>query len=160
MASYEVRDGDRKLQFEGILLGRSSSRRGDAPRWTDISLYKTLGGSYVLEKIGRSIVTHMPECSPKTAGLPRFQSLYPLRDPDDFEYCDCVPEEYEFHRLVVEADRCWATISEEPADIIEAMRIRKRTGAAHMPRSSLELLNAVCNIEPGFQQVWDIQYIA
>jgi hypothetical protein len=69
----QVRDGNRLLTFDGKLLASVSSRDSDRDRWTEMRIYQTTGGSYILEKIGRSIRLHMPGCSDILKDLPLFQ---------------------------------------------------------------------------------------
>lgn len=53
---YELRDADGSLTtFDGVLLGHASSKnRPDQPRWTELAIYRTLGGNYVVHKVGKS----------------------------------------------------------------------------------------------------------
>lgn len=44
------RDGARALRFNGELLAEASSRHGDAVRWTEIAIFVTVDGRYVLSK--------------------------------------------------------------------------------------------------------------
>lgn len=65
MVAYQehaVRDGSRVLRFLGWKLAANSSSRPGVQRWSELAIYKTLGGDYLLEKIGRSSVAHTPEC--------------------------------------------------------------------------------------------------
>lgn len=49
------RDGQEPLAFKGYFLGSASSRRGqDRPRWTEIDIYVTEGGSFVVHVMGHS----------------------------------------------------------------------------------------------------------
>jgi hypothetical protein len=54
MAKFEVPQGERTLVIEGELLAHASSRQGLAPRWTELTLYKTVSGRYVLAGVGKS----------------------------------------------------------------------------------------------------------
>ena len=93
MTRWSVRDGPkRKIEFDGERLGKASSRRLDAPRWTEIRLYRSESGIFVLEKVGRSVVLHAPDCDELAAdaNLPRFQVMHPGEDPanGDFWFCE------------------------------------------------------------------------
>ena len=59
---FEIKDGTRTLQFNGMLLAESSSWRRGSYRWIEFKLYKTDNGSYVLSRIGVSIVYHGATC--------------------------------------------------------------------------------------------------
>lgn len=50
------RDNNVDLKFNGVLLSGTSSRRPGQDRWTDLSLYRTDNGKYVIVSIGRSVV--------------------------------------------------------------------------------------------------------
>jgi hypothetical protein len=50
------RPGATDLVFEGEMLVDRSSREGRQPRWTEIRIYRTVGGMYVTEMVGRSDV--------------------------------------------------------------------------------------------------------
>jgi hypothetical protein len=129
------------MQLEGDRLASVSSRHSDdQTRWTEMTLYKTDKGSYVLEKVGRSVVTHVPGCSEILGNIPRFQDAHPGDDPDvGYAYHLCVPAEYDFTALLVEEDRYWAVISTEPGEIVEAL-YRKQGEARFMPRISITLI--------------------
>ena len=60
---FEVKDGDRTLQFHGHYLGSSTSWRRGSTRWIEFDLYKTDGGMYVLSRVGVSLVYHGAACS-------------------------------------------------------------------------------------------------
>ena len=56
MATFELPQGDRTLRIEGAFLAHASSRQGEAPRWTELALYRTDSGRYVLAGVGKSAV--------------------------------------------------------------------------------------------------------
>lgn len=51
---FQVKDGDRELQFSGVCLGRATSWRPGKTRWSEIAIYKTDVGMYLVVGIGRS----------------------------------------------------------------------------------------------------------
>lgn len=139
--SYSVRDGTKLLNFEGELLAHISSRRPHAPRWTEMSLYRTAGGTFVFEKIGRSRLVHMPGCPDVQQPLPRFQDIRPGEDPDEgYTYCSkCVGDEYNFTELLSEEDRCSVVLSENLSEIVDALYKRKGS-ARELPQMAASLL--------------------
>jgi hypothetical protein len=62
---FNVADGQKTITFMGWQLGFASSENEDSVRWTELGLFRTLQGSYVLEKIGRSDVFHSETCNLK-----------------------------------------------------------------------------------------------
>lgn len=158
-SAYQVRDGRRLIEFTGRMLGEVSSRRGDAPRWTELRLYRTDGDTYILEKIGRSIVMHMPGCPDIIGDIPRFQDAHPGKDPDNgFEFHVCVPEEYDFTVLLVEEDRYWATITSDPENVVEAL-YRRKGSARHLTRAALDLLEQIGDSDPELEAVWRVERV-
>lgn len=156
---HQVRDGPRLITFEGEILGSVSSRRDNAARWTEMSIFKTIGGQYVLEKVGRSVRTHVRGCSEILSELPRFQDEHPGDDPDvGYEFHTCVPTEYDFTQLLVEEDRYWATITSDPEKIVDAL-YRKKPGSRHLPRVSLDLLEAAEVNDQAIGASWRVEQI-
>lgn len=160
MKTYQVRDGMRLISFSGEVLGESSSRRAGVYRWTDMTLFHTEGGSYVLEKVGRSVMCHDPSCT-EVSNLPRFQVEYPGKDPDidEFQYHECVPEEYDYTTLLVEENRYWALVTKDPHAVVQALQ-RWRDGVVTLPRISKALLEEVATTHPEFNQYWQVEHIA
>lgn len=158
--TFQVRDGSRLITFDGSRLGFVSSERPGVARWTEMTVYLTEGDSYVLEKVGRSLVCHMPECN-EIRDLPRFQEQHPGDDPDNgyVFHEDCVPEEYDFTRLLIEENRYWATITKRPEEILEALE-RRRDGIRTLPRIGMELLEQVTQSHPEFGTFWQTSRIA
>ena len=153
--TFIVQDGFRRITFDGDLLARASSKRPGVWRWTDLALYRTTGGTYILEKIGASRVTHTRDCPEVVEDLPRFQEVYPGEDPDDseFEYHDCVPDVYDFPSLLVEKDRHWAQISEDPVSVIKSL-MRYRANSRWLPRTSTQLLERAAELDAGVRDAY------
>jgi hypothetical protein len=160
----QVRDGNRLLTFDGKLLASISSRESASnDRWTEMRVFQTTGGSYILEKVGRSVRLHMPGCPDILKDLPLFQQAHPGEDPEaGYSWCErCSPpigEEYDFPSLLCEEDRYWATISTDPDVIIDALW-RKREGYRRLPRISVQLLNDLCVVDPSFE-VWRTEKVS
>ncbi len=160
---YEVRDGaTRVLQFGGQLLAEVSSRRTGAPRWTELRLYKTEAGAYVMEKIGASVVVHAPSCPDIKPPLPRFQEMHPGDDPADgnwwfCERCGDVAVR-DITTLLIEANRYWALISEDPAQIVDSL-YRRKDGARSMPRMSLDLLDEASRNDPAILESFKSEFV-
>jgi hypothetical protein len=85
---WSIRDGARKIEFRGSLLAESSSQRPKKPRWSELKLYRTDGGTYIVERNGRTTVDgeldylHAYVCLTATAVL---ETLY-TRDEDSAFY--------------------------------------------------------------------------
>jgi hypothetical protein len=146
------------LTFEGELLGSASSKR-TSPRWSELRLYRTTAGTYVLEKVGRSTVVHVPGCPDILGSLPRFEDEHPGDNPDDYWYDDCVPEIYDITTLLVEKDRHWALIADDPGQVVDAL-YRRKDGARHLPRLSIELLDGVIREDEALANCYRVERIS
>lgn len=61
--SYQLRDDRRTIIFKGVKLATVSSERDGVQRWTDIDIYRTDAGRYVVNRVGVSVVAHSIDCS-------------------------------------------------------------------------------------------------
>lgn len=156
--TYKIRDGSRVVSFDGVLLSAVSSERAGASRWTELELYKTESGKYVLSRVGRSVVTHVFECADVTSRLPLFVKEHPERDPDDFDYHTCVPQEYDLDKLLVEQDRFWALIADNAQDIIEGLH-RKKDGVRFLPRMAVDLLERASGVDSAIADAFYVEKV-
>jgi len=160
---HKVRDGStRVIEFDGRLLGEVSSRRAGAPRWTELRLFRTNAGAYVLEKVGASVVVHAPGCPEMLGSLPRFQEIHPGADPSDgsFWFCERCGDRAvtNITTLLVEANRYWAIIAEDPAQIVDSL-YRRKNGARSMPRMSLDLLDEAGRNDPAILESFRAEFV-
>ena len=138
---YTVQDGQRTLQFEGELLGTSSSKRSDAVRWIEFCLYRTLEGrQYVLSRVGYSKIYHLPEC---LIAERSHLDEYPRDEvvSDDQPCADCEPHLTDFPFVSFEREKHWARVYSKPEDVIDGlMKSDKRTGNRYMTAVARRLL--------------------
>lgn len=119
MTTYEVKDGARTLQFDGELLGKSSSRKRHSSRWIEFAIYKTTSGSYVISRVGVSITFHSATCS--------LVNKYGLTDEyvDELDQhaipCEQCQPTFDLPIVFPEKNRYWAQVCEEPSAVIEAL---------------------------------------
>jgi len=60
---FQITDRVRPVQFIGWLLGEASTQLPNEPRWTEIKIYRTTSGTYVIQRLGQSLVYHRdPGC--------------------------------------------------------------------------------------------------
>ena len=52
---FTLPNGEQSFNLRGWLLGSASSRTAGKVRWSEISIYKTVGGSYVVAGCGRTV---------------------------------------------------------------------------------------------------------
>jgi len=154
---YEVKDGSRTLQFNGTLLGRSSSHRRGSTRWIEFELYRTESGSYVLSRIGVSLVFHGAACPlVKRYGL---QELPPEQLHQDALPCeDCYPTE-DAELVFPEKYRYWAQVSEDPNAVLDALYKYDDGGARYLTNVAQRLLEDASEQDQKIDQIYRIETI-
>ena len=78
----EVRSGRRILQFDAVVLGSATSKRDGVPRWSELVVYGMDGGTYLISKIGHSLVAHTPDCERVTGRMPTWLEAAAWEDSD------------------------------------------------------------------------------
>ncbi len=154
---YEVKDGARTLQFEGKSLGESTSRRHDSTRWIEFKLYRTESGSYVLSRIGVSLVYHGAACP--LVKRYNLQEL-PFKEIDQHSLpCEqCEPSE-EVELVFPEKHRYWAQVSEEPQAVLEALYKYDDGGARYLTNVAQRLLETASSNDSDIENVYKIELI-
>lgn len=103
---FNVKDGQRPLTFQGWKIADADSQSGSDVRWTELTLYKTLSGRYVLEKIGRSDVFHSDACKRRSKGV-KFTSL-------DDALGDVEESDLDVEEIFVPCTECHPSFDDEP----------------------------------------------
>ena len=154
---HEVKDGARTLQFNGKLLGKSSSRRNDSTRWIEFELYRTESGSYILSRIGVSLVFHGAACT-----LVRRYNLTeaPISELREHSLpCDeCNPTE-ELDLIFPEKYRYWAQVSEEPSAVLDALYKYDDGGARYLTNVAQRLLEDAAKADANIADIYRYEII-
>lgn len=154
---FEVKDGARTLQFAGILLGKSSSRRKDSTRWIEFELYKTESGSYVLSRIGVSLVFHGAACP-----LVRRYNLQ--EKPADYLEVsavpceDCNPDD-SLDLIFPEKYRYWAQISDKPDAVLDALYKYDDNGARYLTGVAQRLMQEAAKLDSKIADIYNYEII-
>jgi hypothetical protein len=154
---YEVKDGSRTLQFNGELLGKSSSWRKGSTRWIEFELYKTESGSYVLSRVGISLVFHGAACPlVKRYGLQ--EVAFSKIEKESLPCEQCNPSE-EADLVFPEKKRHWAQVSEEPIAVLEALYKYDDGGARYLTNVAQRLLEVSSEKDSNIEAVYRIELI-
>lgn len=155
----QVKDGDRILQFNGKLLGKSSSWRRDSLRWIEFELYKTESGSYVLSRVGVSVVYHAATCHlVKRYGLSEVPTQS-VTAPREIVPCEICNPSLSAAVIFPEKDRNWAQVSEDPNAVLEALYKYDESGARYLTHVAQRLLEEASKIDKGIETVYRIEVI-
>ena len=151
----EVRDGARTLQFDGALIAESSSERAGSDRWVEFKLYKTLGGSYVLSRVGVSALYHVADC--RTAQKYR---LKPGDLSDISRPCpDCHPDLSNASELYPETLRHWAQRSDDPQGVMEALYKEDPDGVWYLTKVARRLLETAAVTDEKIRSAYMVERI-
>lgn len=152
-----VRDGDRTLQFNGTLLAKSTSERRGAYRWIEFELYKTESGSYILSRIGVSLVFHGAACKLVSKyGLtekPNYELFY------DAEPCEECSPDASLDLVFPEKYRYWAQISEKPEAVLEALYKYDQNGARYLTGVAQRLMKDAARVDSRISDVYNLEIV-
>lgn len=168
--TYELANFDRILRFKGTLLASATSRRNqndDALRWSEIVIYKTEGGSYVVHKIGKSRVYHggPQECG-ANGGKPTTSRVvttsWPADRVVDLISCPvCKPGPLnDIHHIKVEQDRGSTSVSSTPRGVVESCHNQDDDGVAYLPKLAERVLRDASNTDPLIRDAFQVETIA
>lgn len=154
---FEVRDDSRILQFNGKLLGESSSYREGSTRWIEFSLYRTESGSYILSRVGVSLIYHGAACP-----LVKRYNLIEVNADDlhtDALPCeDCRPSKSAV-LVFPEKNRYWAQVSDDPDAVLDALYKYDQGGARYLTKVAERLLKTSAKVDAGIDRVYSIEMI-
>lgn len=154
---FEVRDGSRRLQFDGQLLGSSTSWRKNSDRWIEFKLYKTKSGSYILSRVGMSLVYHGAACPlVKRYGL--HESSASELDAAAIPCTECNPS-LEAQMVFPEKHRYWAQVSEDPEAVLEALYKYDQGGARYLTNVAQRLLEEAASLDKEIESVYKVEVI-
>ncbi len=153
----QVKDGSRTLQFNGKLLGKSSSWKSGSTRWIEFELYRTENGAYILSRVGVSVTFHGAACHlVKRYGL---QEIPASEIKQDAVPCpDCGPR-LEAGLIFPEKDRYWAQVSEDPGAVLEALYKYDNAGARYLTNVAQRLLEESAQVDKGIESIYKIEMI-
>jgi hypothetical protein len=155
---FEVKDGSRTLQFNGRLLGESTSWRKGSTRWIEFQLYQTENGSYILSRIGVSLIYHGSVCPlVKRYGLVEVSSDSLSEDALPCE--ECIPSLLEVPIVFPERNRTWAQVSDDPDAVLEALYKYDDGGARYLTKVAQRLLEGASKYDKRIEQVYKVEII-
>lgn len=155
----QVKDGSRTLQFNGKLLGRSSSSRPGANRWIEFELYKTENGSYVLSRIGVSVIYHTAACHlVHRYGLTEVL-MGDVDNPNKLIPCDECRPTLNTDVVFPEKNRYWAQVSDDASAVLDALYKYDSSGAKYLTHVAQRLLEDAARADKGIESVYKIEVI-
>lgn len=156
---FQVRDANRTLQFEGTELGHTSSERRGALRWVEFTLYRTNGGTYILSRVGQTLIFHDPSCL--VAARNGLASIPADALTDGHVPCpECRPHLETLPEVCPEAARYWATVSDTPEGVIDALYRFDASGVRYLTTVAQRLLEQASIVDPELGAIYQTETIA
>lgn len=149
---YKVNDQYQVLEFEGVKIGEASTEVEDQPRWTEITIYRTVGGSYIVHRVGVSLVYHRSGPQSCSSGVGKSVRELLADNDRDYEPCDkCQPGDLDDldrgSRVRVETDRH----SAEAVGIdklVGALTLRRQNGSEYVSNVAQNALTEAIHNDP------------
>jgi hypothetical protein len=155
----QVKDGSRTLQFNGKLLGHSSSSRPGAHRWIEFDLYRTENGSYVLSRVGVSVMYHTGACHlVQRYGLEEVATA-DVENPSKLVSCPECRSSLNAPVVFPEKNRYWAQVSEEPSAVLDALYKYDASGAKYLTHVAQRLLEEAARNDKGIEMIYKVELI-
>jgi len=155
----QVKDGNRLLQFDGRMIGTSSSWRRGSYRWVEFRLYKTdEEGRYILARVGLSLLYHMRECDVVARNnlkdAPRSELSQDARPCDE-----CRPDEFSMPIICPEKPRYWAQVCDTPQAVIDALQKYDESGNRYLTFVAQRLLEDASDEDPELESLYRVETI-
>lgn len=155
--TYTVRDGSRSLKFDGKVLATSSSKRPDSTRWIEFTLYKTDGGSYVLYRVGVSLVFHSSTCSlVKKYGLHE-ETPFNL-SPESVPCDECSPTFAE-PLVYPEQFRYWTLVTKDADAVLDALYKPGDYNERYLTRVARTLLEKASDEDVDLDRAYRVEFV-
>lgn len=155
--TYTVRDGARTLKFEGEKLAFSSSERPGSFRWIEFTLYKTEGGSYVLYRVGVSLVFHSSVCHlVKKYGLHEETPFNLVQDAAPCE--ECTPSHSE-PLVYPEQFRYWTLVSKDADAVLDALYKSGEFGERYLTRVARQLIETAADNDVDLDRAYRVEFV-
>lgn len=155
--AYSVRDQLRTLEFDGTLLARATTESPHSPRWTEIEIYKTVGGNYVVHRVGVSLVYHDADASCATGDEMTVGELG--EDAEPCKFCDPGRFTTPTVLVAVEADRHSADSASTPRQVGDALLIHPHGRSPYLSGPAQDVLSRAIKVDPSLRDAFQSERI-
>ena len=132
---FTVQDHERSFAFAGVLLGHASSETPSRKRWSEMSIYRTEAGTYIIAGVGQTRVK-------------KGDVVW-----DDDEGRDVIAE-------VDETPRAWAHICESAEGAIQRLYLYDNDNVRYMTRVARYALEEAIKHDQALKDAFLIEEVA
>jgi hypothetical protein len=151
--SFAVPAGNgQNYRFSGELLATSNSQRPGIHRWITFALYRSSGGSYVLSRIGHSLLFHRPDCEVTERN---HLEIGPA-EPGGVACELCMPNLSE--PVCPEQPRYWAAILKDANSVLKALQ-RNNGETQYVTKVAARLVEEAAVHDRTLAEAWSIQVV-
>ena len=168
MTEFTARNGVERFVFEGVMLASTTTERKDSSRWTEVKLFRTEGGKYVLEKVGRTLVYHRLDGFNIHKGRADYGVVTDaeLLDDEALPCPECLPPWDPTDPVKMETDRYFAIFTETASALVDACRVTDNDpesdghGTVFIPNVARRALVKAAERDAGIEAAYLTQRIA
>lgn len=144
------KDGDDDVEFTGVQLSLATTETPEATRWTEISIYRTEGGRYVIHRCGRSVLFHAHAGTCNT-GVPIMIGQLDEFDRNELQPCArCRPGEIVDIELreMIDREVDWYNVDDCPAaEVAETLKLKRDDGTKFISQVAQRALLEAMNVD-------------
>ena len=159
---FQVFDGDRTFQFDGVLLAHASSYRPDSERWVEFDIYKTPAGSYVVSRVGYSVLYHAKECQVVRRGRHSPAQVATLESNSlPCQLCNPDTDLNTPNQMIYpEKPIHWAQVCNSPEAVVSALAKYDTDGNRYFTHVARRLIGDAATLDAGINDAYYIETIA
>lgn len=152
--SYRLKDKLDDVEFVGEQIAFATTETATSTRWTEVTIYRTIGQQYVIQRVGRSVLYHLHDGVCNT-GIPTAYADIPQGD-EDLVPCDrCNPpdvDDLEIDELVdLELDRYNVDICQAD-EVATKLQLSRPDGSTFMSQVAGRALAQALAADPALRQ--------
>lgn len=147
-------EAGQSVEFRGKLIASITTETLTKSRWTELYIYRTLAGTYVYWRVGRTVVFHKAGADGCERGSIVERDTHQLSNFDPCTRCNPTREDASVR---IENDINTLSTHSSPAELIRAMATFSpiSRGSSHMSGPALDLLNDAASKDPGIKAAMD-----
>jgi hypothetical protein len=162
---WTVQDQDRIYEFDGSLIGFGSTETVVTDRWTEIEIYRTVGGSYIVHTVGVSLLYHDIDAECASGSVISVRRLYDsARKGDQHRPCgQCRPGPLSAlirqpdDRLRRESNRHSVKVVKNAGNLNEALQLKRATGEPYLSAVAREALREAVANDDGIRDALSVK---